>query len=135
MRGEFAFAAKEAGAVVAPSFGPAIIQVFGVDIPILALSLAIVGLLLARKIAPPPARKLTKGQEIALTALLVIILFVIVTGQVTGNPLGVGAAVVWSVGLGFSGLLVVEFFGSRTMKAIQALLGNGGSGEGGEGNG
>jgi hypothetical protein len=116
-------AAKESAAAAAPAFGPAIIQVFGADVPILALSLSVLGLILARKIAPPPARKLTTGQEVALTTLLVIVLVVIVTGQFTGSPLGVGMAVVWSIGLGFSGLLVVEFFGGRTMAALKGLLG------------
>jgi hypothetical protein len=32
-------------------------------------------------------------------------------------------AVVWSIGLGFSGLLVIEFFGERVMAALRALLG------------
>lgn len=117
-------AVKGLAASSAPAFGPAIVQVLGVDIPVLALCLSILGLVLARKIAPPPTRKLTRGQEMALTTLLVLVLFVIVTGQFTGEPLGVGMAVVWSIGLGFSGLLVVELFGGRAMAALKTLLGH-----------
>jgi hypothetical protein len=128
-------AGKELVAVTAPSFGPAIVQVFGVDIPILALGLSMVGLFLARTIAPPPARKLTPGQEVSLTAILALILFLIVTGSLTGEPLGVGMAVVWSIGLGFSGILVIEFFGERTMAALRALLGKSQGADQGDGNG
>jgi hypothetical protein len=115
-------------AVAAPAFGPAVVTVFGVDVPPFALALSIVGLLLARAIAPPAARSLTKGQEIALTLLLLILLFLIVTGQLFGNePLGAGMAVVWGVGLGFSGLLAIEFFGERCVAAIKAFAGKGGT--------
>lgn len=114
---------KKAAAAAAPSFGPAVVTVLGADIPILALGLSLAGLLLARKIAPPPSRKLTRGQEVALTFLLSIVLFVIVTGQFTGEPLGVGMSVVWSIGLGLSGLLVIELFGSWVVDRLNILLG------------
>jgi len=112
--------------VAAPSFGPAVVTVLGADVPILALGLSVAGLLLARSIAPPPLRKLNGRQEVALTALLLIILFLIVTGQlplVEAEPLGAGMAVIWGVGLGFSGLLVVEFFGERAMAVLRAMFG------------
>lgn len=110
-------------AVAAPAFGPAVVTLFGIDIPIVALGLSVVGLLLARFIAPPPLRRLTLWQERALTCLLLIVLFLIVTGQFPffgGTPLGAGMAAIWGMGLGFSGLLVVEFFGERVMEALRA---------------
>jgi hypothetical protein len=33
-------------------------------------------------------------------------------------------ATVWGIGLGFSGLLAIEFFGARFMAALRALLGS-----------
>lgn len=112
-------------AVVAPAFGPAIVTLFGVDIPIIGLGLSVCGLLLARMIAPPPLRKLNRRQEIALTVLLLILLFLIVTGQLfgSGKPIGAGMAVIWGVGLGFSGLLAIEFFGQRVIAMLRVLLG------------
>jgi hypothetical protein len=113
-------------AVAAPSFGPAVVTVLGADVPILAFGLSVAGLLLARSIAPPPLRKLNGRQEVALTVLLLIILFLIVTGQlplVEAEPLGAGMAVIWGVGLGFSGLLIVEFFGERVMAVMRAAFG------------
>lgn len=113
-------------AVAAPSFGPAVVTVLGADVPILAFGLSVAGLLLARSIAPPPLRRLNSRQEVALTVLLLIILFLIVTGQlplVEAEPLGAGMAVIWGVGLGFSGLLIVEFFGERVMAILRAAFG------------
>ncbi|MEA1071300.1 hypothetical protein [Sphingomonas sp. LY160] len=111
-------------AVAAPTFGPAIVTLFGVDVPVIGLALSVGGLLLARMIAPPPLRQLNMKQEAALTALLLIVLFLIVTGQLfgSGKPLGAGMAVIWGVGLGFSGLLAIELFGSRVLAMIRAML-------------
>lgn len=111
----------------APSFGPAVVTILGLDIPVLALSISITGLLLARSIAPPSLRKLNRKQEYALTGLLLIILFVIVTGVEpfgNGRPIGAGTGVVWGVGLGFSGLLVIEFFGDKVVSLLKALIGS-----------
>jgi hypothetical protein len=112
---------------VAPSFGPTIVTVYGTQVPVLALGLSIAALLLARWVAPPPLRKLTRKQQIALTMLLIIFLFLAVTGQMpligAGEPLGPGMAVVWGAGLGFSGLLVVEIMGERVRSMLRAAFG------------
>ena len=114
---------EQGAAIVAPSIGPAVITVFGSDVPVLALGLSLAGLLLARIIAPPPLRKLTGRQQIALTLLLMIVLFLIVTGAFTGEPLAPGLAVIWGVGLGFSGLLAVEIFAERVRSMLRAMVG------------
>lgn len=116
---------KSVVAVAAPTFGPAIVTLFGVDVPVVGLALSVGGLLLARMIAPPPLRKLNLRQETALTSLLLIVLFLIVTGQMFGGgkPLGAGMAVIWGIGLGFSGLLAIEVFGDRVMAMVRAALG------------
>lgn len=112
--------------IVAPSIGPAVITVFGQDVPVLALGLSIMALLLARWVAPPPLRKLTREQQIALTLLLLIFLFLVVTGNMpligTGEPIGVGMAVVWGAGLGFSGLFAVEMMGERVRAMLRAAF-------------
>lgn len=125
-------------ALAAPSVGPAMITLAGVQIPVMALCLSVAGLILARAIAPPPLRKLTRTQEVALTLLLMLVLFLIITGQLSGcvfrsllvsgdcpaKPLGPGMATVWGIGLGFSGLLAIEFFGARFMAAFRAIFGS-----------
>lgn len=112
--------------VAAPSIGPAVITVFGQDVPVLALGLSIMALLLARWVAPPPLRKLTREQQVALTMLLLIFLFLAVTGNMpligSGKPMGVGMAVVWGAGLGFSGLFAVEMMGERVRSILRAAL-------------
>jgi hypothetical protein len=113
-------------AVAAPTIGPAIVTVLGIDVPVLALTLSVAALVLARWIAPPPLRKLSRKEEAALTLLLLIFLFLAVTGHVPvigkGVPLGPGMAVVWGAGLGFSGLLVVELMGERVMAMLRAAF-------------
>lgn len=125
-------------ALAAPSVGPAVVTLFGTDVPVLALGLSVAGLILARVIAPPPLRKLTRVQEVCLTLLLLLVLFLIITGQLStcslktlladadcpAEPLGPGMATVWGIGLGFSGLLAIEFFGARFMAAFRAIFGH-----------
>lgn len=111
----------------APALGPAIVTIFGIDVPVLALGLSIGALVLARLIAPPPLRKLTRQQQLALTLLLLIFLFLAVTGNLPlvgdGEPLGVGMAVVWGMGLGFSGLTVIEIISGRVVAMVRAMFG------------
>lgn len=114
-------------AVTAPSIGPTILVVFGLKLPIAALVLALIGLFLSRYIAPKSTRKLTVWQERALTVLLALILVIIVAGEFPllgdGEPLGVGMATAWGVGLGTSGLLFIELVGSRIMAGVRAAFG------------
>lgn len=116
-----------ATAISAPSVGPAVLVIFGLELPVAALVLSLVGLLLARYVKPRSASKLTLGQERALTALLALILVVIVAGEFPwigdGEPLGVGMATAWGVGLGTSGILAVDLIGSRIMRGLRAALG------------
>lgn len=111
----------------APSLGPAIITIAGIDMPVLALVLSLIALILARLIAPPPLRKLNTKQEVALTGLLIIFLVLIVTGNLPligdGKPLDVGLAVIWGIGLGFSGLTIVELTGRRVLAMVRAAFG------------
>ena len=120
---------KPAAAAVplAPSIGPAIVTVAGVNIPPLALILSIAALLLARFIAPPSLEKMAREQEWALTGLLVLILFLAVTGELPlvgqGEPMGAGMAVVTGIGIGFSGLLTIRLISDRVAAAIKAFFG------------
>lgn len=115
---------KEAIAAAAgPSFGPAIVTLFGIDVPVVAMTLSIVALILARQIAKPPARKLTPRQEFYLTIVLVIVLFLVVTGQLfVDKPLGPGWAVVWAIGLGMTGVLILEIFAEQVGSFIRAFF-------------
>lgn len=113
--------------LAAPTAGPLIVSVAGINVPVLALGLSIVALIMARAVAPPPLRKLTRLQEVALTLLLLIFLFVAVIGEAPvlgdGQPLRTGMAVAWGAGLGFSGLLVVELAGRWVTARLRAAFG------------
>ena len=115
-------AAKQAIAAVAPAIGPAVINLFGLNVPVLAFGLSLAGLLLARFIAPSSTRKLSSKQNIALTALLVILLLLLVSGSFGGGKMGEGMAVALGIGLGFSGLIIIETIGKRSIDAITAFL-------------
>jgi hypothetical protein len=110
-------------AAAGPSFGPAIVTLFGVDIPIFALALSVAALILARQIAKPPERKLTARQEFSLTVVLIIVLFLVVTGQLFGTKmLGAGWAVVWAIGLGMTGILILEIFADYVTGFVRRFL-------------
>lgn len=107
------------------NYGPAEVTLFGVTLPILPLALSLLGLVLVRMIAPPPTRKLTFRQDMALTGLLGLILIAIVSGAFSDRPLGVGMALVWAIGLGFSGMIVVEVAAKRIQTLWRVLIGAG----------
>lgn len=113
-----------------PAFGPVSISVFGTHVPILPFIVSLLALLLSRMIAPPSPRALSTWENVALTSLLCIILFLAVTGEITGTPLKVGMAVVWAIGLGFSGLLIVETLAERVRGFLNAAMGTKGNDNG-----
>ena len=116
----------EGAVVAAPSVGPAIIIFAGYTVPVFPLGLSVLGLLLARAIAPPPLRYLSRLQHWALTALLILIDGLIVIGSFS-RPLGPGSATILGIGLGFSGLLAIEFFADRGLAAMRAFMGDKGN--------
>ena len=126
-RGEALLTAVAAPVIVAPSIGPKVIVLLGLQIPIAAVALGLLGLFLSRYIAPKSTRRLTKGQEAALTALLSILLIIIIAGEFPflgkGEPLGVGMATAWGVCLGTSGILFIEIVGARMMMGLRAVMG------------
>lgn len=105
-------------AVGAPSFGPAVVTLFGIDIPLVSMGVSFCGVLLARTLAPPPLRKLNWYQHITLTLLLLLLMFLLVTEL----SLGPGAAVGMGIGLGFSGLVVVEMVADKALSWLNLIL-------------
>lgn len=107
--------------IAAPSIGPAVVTVLGEQIPLMAMALSIAGLVLARLVAPPPKLPMARPRALALTALLCVI---DIAAVVTLQP-GPGTAVAAGVGLGFSGMLAVQFFGDRVKAVLTAMAGGG----------
>jgi hypothetical protein len=97
-----------------PSFGPQTIEVFGYPVPVLSALFGLIGVLLARRVAPvsPGAIRLGNVGNMALTTLLALgVLALVVTGE--KRPL---VALGWAVGLGYSGLASVELVSQAVMK-------------------
>ena len=108
--------------VASPSIGPAVVTVLGINIPIVAAVLSLVSLLLARSVALPSKRTLTRAQDYSVTAALSILLFAIVCGEMIIPQPGVGMAVVWGLGLGLSGLLIIEICAEFVVAFFKAFL-------------
>ena len=130
-----------AAATTAP-LGPKVLNIAGMQVPVAAMALSLISLTIARFISPKSTtRTLSTWQERAVTALLAIILFLLVTGELSAchlrgwfngtdvscraRPLGVGMAVTWGIGLGTTGILAIDFFGPRMKAAWSAMFGTG----------
>lgn len=90
----------------APAIGPTQVIVFGAPIPIWSAIFGLIGVLVARRVAPISAAEQRLGAtgRAALTLLLVVgVLALIVAGE--KRPI---VALAWSLGLGWTGLAFVE---------------------------
>lgn len=98
------------GAAAASAASPLLIDVLGYQVPVLAAGLSVCAVVLAGFIAPPPERKLSKGQHAALIVLLCILVLAL---ALTDPSRDLMLSVCWSVGLGYSGLPVVQAIRDR----------------------
>lgn len=108
-----ALSSSGAKRVVVP--GPALVGIWGVDIPIVSLLLGVIGIACGMAMAPaaPLSWRRWIALAIALTGLELGI--VIATGQ---QPL---VAMGWGIGLGFSGLGVAQLLGSQATAGIKTI--------------
>jgi hypothetical protein len=104
----------------APSFGPEVLILFGVKVPIFSALCGLIGVILARQVAPASAAGVLLGRRgnIALTGLLALgVLALIVSGQ--KQPL---VAVAWAIGLGHSGLGFIELVARSVVTGSRLFL-------------
>lgn len=112
--------ASAATPVGSPSFGPALIILFGVPVPVFSALCGMIGVILARQVAPATAAGAMLGRvgNVALTALLALgVVALIVSGQ--KQPL---VAVAWAVGLGHSGLVMIELVAKSAIAAARLFI-------------
>lgn len=112
--------AQAATASAAPAFGPPSIIAFGFDVPVLPALFGLVGVVLARRVAPPSAvdARLGRDGRAALTVLLACgVLAIIIAGQ--RQPL---VALGWSAGLGYSGMAVIEVLAAAVMGTVRFVV-------------
>lgn len=103
-----------------PSVGPTAFLIFGAEIPVWSAIFGLVGVLMARRVAPASAagRALGRTGNIALTILLACgVLALIVSGE--KRPI---VALGWSIGLGFSGLGFIELVAKAVVTAATLTM-------------
>jgi len=103
-----------------PAFGPAEIIVFGEAVPVLPALFGLIGLLMARRVAPASdaGARLGRTGNAALTALLALgVLALVINGQ--RQPL---VALGWSIGLGYSGLAFIELVAAGALTLARSLI-------------
>ncbi|RHW17185.1 hypothetical protein D1610_11590 [Sphingomonas gilva] len=104
----------------APSFGPPLVIVFGFDVPVLSAIFGLIGVLLARRVAPASAAGAALGRtgNAALTGLLVLgVLALIVSGE--KRPI---VALGWAIGLGYSGLGFIELVARSVVAGARIII-------------
>jgi hypothetical protein len=100
-----------------PAWGPAVVEVLGLSIPVASTLLSILGVVLARLVVG--AREGWKAGDIALTGALCLIAFALVT-ELRPGP---GVAVAWGVGIGASGFGVIELLRKGASELMKRLAG------------
>lgn len=111
-------AANRLEAAAAAASGPVMINVLGYDVPVLAAILSMAGVILASLIAPPPSRKLTQFQTIALVLLLCIL----VLGLVIANPTrSLLVSTCWAIAIGYAGLPIIQAIRDRIFPEVGAM--------------
>lgn len=103
-----------------PAFGPPVVIAFGYEVPVLSAIFGLIGVCLARRVAPASiaGSKLGRSGNAALTALLALgVLALIVTGE--KRPI---VALGWSVGLGYSGIAFIEMVARAVVGGSKLIL-------------
>lgn len=101
-------------------FGPTSFTAFGFEIPIMSALFGLMGVLLARRVAPfdPSTERLGTIGNAALTALLALgVLAFIIAGE--KRPI---VALGWAVGLGYSGIAFVALVAQAVRRFAKMML-------------
>ncbi|MEO6361081.1 MAG: hypothetical protein ABIO43_10990, partial [Sphingomicrobium sp.] len=108
------------GAPAMRSYGPQAIELFGYQLPLLSALFGLIGVILARMVAPvsPAAIRLGRTGNLALTALLALgVLAFVIAGE--KRPI---VALGWAVGLGYSGVAFIELVSRAVMSFSRLFL-------------
>lgn len=103
----------------APAAGPLVVQLLGYDIPVVSAAFGMIGVVLALALAPPPKRRLGRGQTWALRILLVLLTLTLVVYDQKSPLVSLG----WAIGLGFSGYTVIELLGAMVPDKLRGIFG------------
>jgi len=100
------------------TIGAWMVRMYGVDVPIVQLVLAIAGVLMAR----PLARKKEAALPLSQFLLVTAIMLVIACAWVLEAPTGVLFTFVVAIGLGFSGYSLIEAAGDQITDSIKRIV-------------
>ena len=103
--------------VLIPSYGPESVMVFGQNVPLASMVLSILGLVMARLVAAQTDK--VKGGHRWLTPLLVIILVALVIDRQPGPSM----ATAYGVGIGSSGIVLINLLGDKIQKLFASMFG------------
>lgn len=92
--------------------------VMGIDVPVLNAAFAVLGVLLARPIAPKGSPPLTPGKNIIVT----LILCLLVLAWVIDSRPGLLFSFIMSIGVGFSGLAIIELAGAEALGVVRRIF-------------
>ncbi len=97
--------------------GPETVIWWGVNVPVLAATFGIFGILLGHIMAPVIGTPLPIQRQLAVIAagILLSLSITMVTGQKPLVVLG------WSIGIGFSGITIFQTMGAQARKAVASL--------------
>jgi len=109
-----------AGADLPRHFGNIVmIDIGGAQLPVVTLVFALAGILLGRQLTPKKEPPLSKGKELAVTAILIMVAFAWV---VDSQPRLILTSLL-SCGLGFAGFAAVELMGEESLNLIRRIFG------------
>lgn len=108
----------EAARPVRASADVALLSIGGLDVPLLTAAFAVLGVLLARPIAPRGNPPLSLAKNIVVT----LILCLLVTAWVIDSRPGLLFAFIMAIGLGFSGLAIIELAGTEVLGVIRRIF-------------
>ncbi|MES2903277.1 MAG: hypothetical protein V4696_03750 [Pseudomonadota bacterium] len=85
--------------------------IFGITVPILPMVIGMTGLWVGRELVRNRAKKMTKRESVFVNVGLALLTFLVITGKlVVSQPLEVGWALVWGIGIGMNGPVLFEIF-------------------------
>lgn len=96
----------------------AIVAIGGMDVPLLTAAFAVLGVILARPIAPRGKPPLSLAKNLSVTAILCLL---VIAWVIDSRP-GLLFAFIMSIGLGFSGLTIIELAGAQALDIARRVF-------------
>lgn len=111
----------QSSAAIGAATGPVMIGLLGYNVPVLAALTSVAGVILASFLAPPPPNYSTV-KRIALGLLLCVLMVALVLADPQRSLL---VTTCWAIGIGYSGLPVIEAIHRAVVSRSNDLLGTG----------